>query len=286
MICPECKIENPEGAKFCRKCGYPLEENKAQIEEQEKTDKKVKYIFLVILAAITICIGVFISLQPNENEETAENETVVEEVSENEEETEETESTSEENVDLPEIDSIEETDYDNVLSLDDYETFYAENYSFGFPLYLYDRVEEYGKEYGHDGYTFSSESDEYSWLDFISVKREDSESLEDITKERCVEIKGEMTGIENILYKPKEGVCVFAGTNYDDENQKLYDVIRVDENYIYHMEVGFPDTDDKELNDKMNYYVDCLYRMCSFSGGTYRPRTYDQFLNDDMGTKK
>lgn len=52
----------------------------------------------------------------------------------------------------------------------------------------------------------------------------------------------------------------------------------MNEDDIYLMTVGFPDTEDKELSDKMNYYIDCLYRMCSFSGESYKPRTYDQFL--------
>ena len=89
-----------------------------------------------------------------------------------------------------------------------------------------------------------------------------------------------------ILDKPEKGVCIFAGSRYNDENQKLYHLLRVEDDCVYNMTVGYPDTDDKELDGKRNYYIDCLYRMCSFSGGTYKPRTYDQFLSNDMGTKK
>lgn len=55
-------------------------------------------------------------------------------------------------------------------------------------------------------------------------------------------------------------------------------------NYI--LEFYFPDPDLDNDYDDINYVVDCVYRYCSFSGGTYKPRTYQQFLKDDMGTKK
>ena len=55
-------------------------------------------------------------------------------------------------------------------------------------------------------------------------------------------------------------------------------------NYI--LEFYFPDPDLDNDYDDINYVVDCIYRYCSFSGGTYKPRTYQQFLKDDMGTKK
>lgn len=55
-------------------------------------------------------------------------------------------------------------------------------------------------------------------------------------------------------------------------------------NYI--LEFYYPDPDIEYDYDDINYVVDCVYRYCSFSGGTYKPRTYQQFLKDDMGTKK
>ena len=42
----------------------------------------------------------------------------------------------------------------------------------------------------------------------------------------------------------------------------------------------------KDDYNAIDYVVDCVYRYCSFSGGTYCPRTYQQFLKDDMGKKK
>ena len=39
----------------------------------------------------------------------------------------------------------------------------------------------------------------------------------------------------------------------------------------------------KELQEVMLQYV---YRMCSFSGTYYQPRSYEQMMDDDLGDKK
>ena len=55
-------------------------------------------------------------------------------------------------------------------------------------------------------------------------------------------------------------------------------------NYI--LEYRYPDPDINYEYDDSDYIVDCIYRYCSFGGGTYKPRNYQQFLKDDMGEKK
>ena len=57
-----------------------------------------------------------------------------------------------------------------------------------------------------------------------------------------------------------------------------------EKNYI--LKFTYPDPDIQYDYNAIDYVVDCVYRYCSFSGGTYQPRTYEQFLKDDMGTKK
>ena len=295
MICPECRAKNPDDARFCGNCGYNFQ-NQMVETEQEKKKKERKKIILYILAgivfAITAAAALLIVLDdtgsgandvsdialPKEKSSSAGST----ETSADSTETSAASSEEKADSDLPEIVSNAKVDYNKIISLHDYKTFYADGYSFGFPLLLYERVEEFGD----NGYRFSSSSDPYSWLEFQQEKRTDQSSVEGTAKERSRELKSQMTGIEEILDKPEKGVCIFAGSRYNDENQKLYRLLRVEDDCVYNMTVGYPDTDDKELDGKRNYYIDCLYRMCSFSGGTYKPRTYDQFLSNDMGTKK
>lgn len=54
----------------------------------------------------------------------------------------------------------------------------------------------------------------------------------------------------------------------------------------YIMEFRFYDPDIHNDYDDINYLMDCIYRYCSFSGSTYKPRGYKKFLKDDMGQKK
>lgn len=295
MICPECRAKNPDDARFCGNCGYNFQNQMVETEQEKKKKERKKiilYILVGIVFAITAAAALLIVLDdtgsgandvsdialPKEKSSSAGST----ETSADSTETSAASSEEKADSDLPEIVSNAKVDYNKIISLHDYKTFYADGYSFGFPLLLYERVEEFGD----NGYRFSSSSDPYSWLEFQQEKRMDQSSIEETAKERSRELKSQMTGIEEILDKPEKGVCIFAGSRYNDENQKLYHLLRVEDDCVYNMTVGYPDTDDKELDGKRNYYIDCLYRMCSFSGGTYKPRTYDQFLSNDMGTKK
>ena len=295
MICPECRAKNPDDARFCGNCGYNFQNQMVETEQEKKKKERKKiilYILVGIVFAITAASALLIVLDdtgsgandvsdialPKEKSSSAGST----ETSADSTETSAASSEEKADSDLPEIVSNAKVDYNKIISLHDYKTFYADGYSFGFPLLLYERVEEFGD----NGYRFSSSSDPYSWLEFQQEKRTDQSSIEETAKERSRELKSQMTGIEEILDKPEKGVCIFAGSRYNDENQKLYHLLRVEDDCVYNMTVGYPDTDDKELDGKRNYYIDCLYRMCSFSGGTYKPRTYDQFLSNDMGTKK
>lgn len=295
MICPECRAKNPDDARFCGNCGYNFQNQMVETEQEKKKKERKKiilYILVGIVFAITAAAALLIVLDdtgsgandvsdialPKEKSSSAGST----ETSADSTETSAASSEEKADSDLPEIVSNAKVDYNKIISLHDYKTFYADGYSFGFPLLLYERVEEFRD----NGYRFSSSSDPYSWLEFQQEKRTDQSSIEETAKERSRELKSQMTGIEEILDKPEKGVCIFAGSRYNDENQKLYHLLRVEDDCVYNMTVGYPDTDDKELDGKRNYYIDCLYRMCSFSGGTYKPRTYDQFLSNDMGTKK
>lgn len=69
MICPNCKAENNEGAKFCKKCGTPLE-NKIVSHEQvvnsmneNKKSDNTKIIIAALIIVVVVLAGAFIYLQ-------------------------------------------------------------------------------------------------------------------------------------------------------------------------------------------------------------------------------
>lgn len=99
-----------------------------------------------------------------------------------------------------------------------------------------------------------------------------------------------------VLYKvePKDEVNsdgmargIVAGTyEYDDDDTCVYIVGANDGEKNYIMELYYPDSAPEYDYDDVNYIIDCVYRYCSFAGGSYKPRSYELFVKDEMGEKK
>ena len=80
--------------------------------------------------------------------------------------------------------------------------------------------------------------------------------------------------------------ALISGSVDSSETQGVYIIAANDGEKNYILKFVYPDPDIHDNYNMIDYVVDCIYRYCSFSGGTYKPRTYQQFLKDDMGTKK
>ncbi len=68
MICPNCKSENSEGAKFCKKCGAPLKktishEKMINSMSADKSDNTTKIIIAALIVIAVVLAGAFIYLQ-------------------------------------------------------------------------------------------------------------------------------------------------------------------------------------------------------------------------------
>lgn len=69
MICPSCKTENNEGAKFCKKCGAPLEQKTINHESminsmsKDKSDNTTKIIIVALIVVAVVLAGAFVYLQ-------------------------------------------------------------------------------------------------------------------------------------------------------------------------------------------------------------------------------
>lgn len=320
MFCPECGAENPQDAVFCGECGCDiqkeLQKEKAASEEkipekkkavpkekipekrkavskekisekkEEKTTSKNEKTVIIALFAVIIVVAAFFAWQmisgraDNKKEQSKASEATTEAKTVTEEETESTEATTEESDEnLPSIISQSAVDYDNILDLDDYETFYAGDYSFGYPKELYESVVQVG-----DSYEF--QSDEYNHVTYSREKLDSGVTAKKKLKSLYSQVRGNLTDRNEVLYIEDNGIFVIAGRSKDDSNQSIYNLVRIENGYVYSMTIGYRYTSDKTETNKQNYYIDTMYRLCSFGRGTYKPRTYQQFLNDDMGTKK
>lgn len=69
MICPNCKSENNEGAKFCKKCGTPLKKKVVSHEKmidsmsKDKSNNTTKIIIAALIVIVVVLAGAFIYLQ-------------------------------------------------------------------------------------------------------------------------------------------------------------------------------------------------------------------------------
>ena len=75
MICPSCKTENNEGAKFCKKCGAPLEgktinhESMINSMSKDKSDNTTKIIIVALIIVVVVLAAAFIYLQSSGHED-------------------------------------------------------------------------------------------------------------------------------------------------------------------------------------------------------------------------
>lgn len=300
MFCPKCGAENPENARFCGECGCDIQK---ELQKEQSISEKVKGrdavkneknliigLFAVILVAAVFFAWQMIAANSEKEEQSVSESTTTETseatsasteaVTEASTEEERTESESEgKNQKLPLITSQSQANYNNILDLDDYETFYAGDYSFGYPKKLYKSVVQVGNSY-------EFQSDSYNYVTFRRESLESGTTVKKKLKSSYDQVRKNLTDRNEILYKEDTGLFVIAGRQKGDTKQSCYYLVRIENGYLYSMTIGYRHTSDKTEDKKQNYYIDTMYRMCSFGRGTYQPRTYQQFLNDDMGTKK
>lgn len=161
------------------------------------------------------------------------------------------------------------------------------SFSFGYPKYMFNYSEV---DDANNSYLLSYEGSS-DWLE-LHVYEEDNPG-DPVQNARKLYDKYISQSYDTYFLKePKEvddtGMVrgLIGGKADASGNTGSYIIAANDGKKNYILEFYFPDPDLDNDYDDINYVVDCIYRYCSFSGGTYKPRTYQQFLKDDMGTKK
>lgn len=179
------------------------------------------------------------------------------------------------------------------LSTEDYNTVTAkdDSFSFAYPKYLFNHSEE-----NEDGtsYTFSykGKSDSDSSEAELSVYTQENEGdpLQN-ARELCQRFSSEVYQTYFKRYPSRVDSSGMArtliGASIDSsEKTGVYIIAANDGKKDYILKFTYPDPDMTNDYNEIDYVVDCVYRFCSFSGGTYQPRSYQQFLDDNMGSKK
>lgn len=80
--------------------------------------------------------------------------------------------------------------------------------------------------------------------------------------------------------------ALLGGKTQRDSLVSEYYIAVSDGDALYVMNLRYPNDATEESHSKRGYMVDCVYRYCAHSGSTYKVRTYDMYMNDDMGEKR
>lgn len=176
---------------------------------------------------------------------------------------------------------LDPTDYTVVAAKDG-------SFSFGYPNYLFNHSEV--NEEG-TSYTLSYENGSSKKAE-LTVYTEENEGN---ALENARQLYSKYSSAVYKMYfkmQPtridSQGMArtLIGGSVDSDETEGVYIIAANDGEKNYILKFTYPDPDIDYDYNEIDYVVDCVYRYCSFSGGTYQPRTYQQFRSDNMGTKK
>ena len=182
------------------------------------------------------------------------------------------------------VDYSNTQDYLNYSSQSDFATFYADGYSFGYPKNFFNYAEE--TDYG-----YRLTADNGGSLTVAVYPRSSDVSVKDHMERLYREKFSELYKTETVLHKYDSsencGRFIVSGYRDSDKSAGVYTLYNVYEDKIetYSLVNIIHGYEKEELNHA-NYILDTVYRTVSFSKSSYRPRSYNQFINEDMGQKK
>lgn len=324
MRCPGCGKEIKPDAKFCKYCGEPIAvQINEQKEDNRKTNTKPSgkrwiTLFLVVTFFIALfliaAVGLYYVKSKKEVENrnykrenvttestTAEENSISGEIGIPKEEngtmedasdnlTENITATTEDNDQLPYTDNayINLSDCMEPACLK-YKTSADGSFSFAYPKYLFNTS---NADNANNSYELSYVDDNNDTILSLHIYTEENQgdvltnvsNLYDYYISQIMEVS-----YEHIPDKvDSRGMARALLGGYQDKNKTkgVYIIAANDGKKNYIMEINFPEPDYQNDYDEINYVVDCLYRACSFSGTSYKPRTFDQFKKDEWGEKK
>lgn len=193
--------------------------------------------------------------------------------------------TEENEVSMPYVDSLCEQNYLNYSYPYDFVIYEADGYSFGYPKDFYN----YSKKtyYGYELYADNGSTLKVSVGPRVNTDLTLNEQFENMYNEAVDKLYQPETILRK---KDKERGCKRFIVNGFTDNEMTAAVYYLCNLYEDKIEIYELSTTIKgySLEEKYhtNYILDTVYRMCSFSGTYYQPRSYEQMMDDDLGDKK
>lgn len=312
MYCENCGMELREKAKFCPNCGSKVEkppkpsetDTEQQHDSPEHTikitdttdlnDTQTKkdrswMIFLPLIAVLALVAGINYGFDRGWISSTVEKSAVeqTQHAAQGHSTSEQDSKTAEQSV---QQDTEKETtddkqmteDFSKVTDYQTYETFYGNNALFHF---------SYPSNFFAHSIVSADKNEVTLYMDetataarFSCMERTDSNSVQQEYEEIYHDLMEAIYEAEKILAKPNAGDGArFIITGYTDASctDSVYRLVYITEQYVMDMSITCSPYSSFEEEAQRSYMVDCMYRMCGFSGSSRQPRSYQEFLKDD-----
>ena len=187
-----------------------------------------------------------------------------------------------------ELDDSTEMNYYNAINRDDYRLYKSDDidkFSFYYPLHMYNKVYKdtsvSDTSYGQNVEIVDFLASEGSELKYVATERMDSESLSDFSSfvynSESLAIKN-TNDIYPLKVDDEKGFFIITGCDPDDSSKLIYDMVCINDDYMYQMYVIFPEFADEDDKSIKSYYTECLYRTCGFTNSSKDVRSYEEFI--------
>lgn len=223
-----------------------------------------------------------------ENKTETESASILDDKTAEEQKMENTTEAAEKEFTLKGVEAGNKPDYNICTNPDNYQKVEVADgeFSFRYPEGFFNHVEKDGEDY-----VFTSEDGKATLI--VRQKKGSGDAILDVQTaysflDGKLDTDNQETGIKLVSERIKEGWahCIYSGTYFDDANKAAYFIGVSNGRNVYTMDFEYYEPDTYNYYTPQNYMIDCLYRYCEHSGTSYRVRTYEQFLSDDMGEKK
>lgn len=157
-------------------------------------------------------------------------------------------------------------------------------FKFYYPGNLFNDVsvddEYYSSEYGNNIRTICFYGSNGSELLYSICERNDGGSISEATDRINNLEHGKYYEMSDIVVKSddEKGRIVLAGVMDASNEYRIYDLIKIDANYVYRMLSVKPMYQNEDERNQYAYVTENEYRMCGFSGSSSGPRTFEEYL--------
>lgn len=158
---------------------------------------------------------------------------------------------------------------------------------FYYPAYLFNDISvddsAFSTEYGENIKTVCFTGSSGSELYYSIYSRTDGTSISRFTDIINQNEHIKYFDMSDILVKSddEKGRIVLAGVMDADSRYRVYDLIKIDDNYVYRMLSVKPKYRTEEERVQYTYVTENEYRMCGFSGSSRAARSYEEFLESN-----